>query len=162
MVRKIARPGDKAFKLEDYPLYNLNRTSATYIEEMSQVMKTIGVDQTIWRILMLLDDQNPSSVGELSRKSVTKMSTVTRILTRMESEGLVRREAQNGDRRVVLVHMSKKGQKALERMKSLGASVFDRAFEGMDADEIRQFTESLKKVRQNLVRSPYDLKIRAQ
>ncbi|HRW30146.1 MAG TPA: hypothetical protein P5227_09135, partial [Emcibacteraceae bacterium] len=71
-------PDHPDFRLDEYPLYNLNRTSATYTENMSLKLKRLQMDQPTWRILMLLDDKNPTSVGELSRRSVTKISTITR------------------------------------------------------------------------------------
>ena len=155
---QIPKPGDASFQLENYPLYNLNRTSATYIDEMSQAMKEVGYDQTVWRILMLLDDQNPSPVGELAHKSVTKMSTITRMLTRMEREGLVQRDCQVDDRRIILISMTSKGRKVLSEMKLLGALVYERAFDGINGKDIQTFTRILKQIRTNLSRSPYALK----
>ena len=151
----LAKPGDEDFNLDEYPLYNLNRTSATYVEEMSKAMRELGFDQTVWRILMLLDDKNPSTVGELSRKSVTKMSTVTRMLTRMESEGLVKRDCQPDDRRIILVRMTAKGRRALTHMKATGGRVYERAVSGLSLKEIEALTKTLKKIRHNLNRSPY-------
>jgi len=81
---ELLEPSHPDFILEHYPLYNLNRTSATYIDKMTTVLKQYNMDQPSWRVLMLLGDKNPTSVGELSRRSVTKISTITRILIRME------------------------------------------------------------------------------
>ncbi len=151
----ILKPQDKGFILDEYPLYNLNRTATTYIDEMSKAMKDIDSNITVWRILMLLDDQNPSTVGDLARKSVTKMSTVTRMLSRMEAEGMVQRECQVDDRRIILVSMTQKGKKTLVHLKSIGSLVYDRAVEGISEKEIRSMTRILKKIRANLNRSPY-------
>jgi len=86
-------PSDAGFDLEDYILYNLIRTAATYNEEMAKELKRFRLDTMKWRILMLLNDKTPSSVGELARRSVTKMPTLTRVLIRMEDEGLIVRQA---------------------------------------------------------------------
>ena len=149
-------PGDKGFVLDDYALYNLNRAAATYNEEMAKALKAYDLDVMQWRILMLLDDQNPSSVGELARRSVSKMPTVTRMLTRMEDQGLIRRKALNGDRRVVEIYITAKARKALKMAQSIGKGVYERAFEGIAASDINRVTGALKKIRENLNRSPYD------
>ncbi len=155
MVKKTG-PGDKGFVLDDYALYNLNRTAATYNEEMARALKAYDLDVMQWRILMLLDDKNPSSVGDLARRSVSKMPTVTRMLTRMEDQGLVRRRALNGDRRIVEIFITAKARKALKTVQSIGRGVYERAFEGVNAGDINRITATLKKVRENLNRSPYE------
>ncbi len=149
-------PGDKAFMLDDYALYNLNRAAATYNEEMSEALKAYDLDTMQWRILMLLDDKSPSSVGDLARRSVTKMPTVTRMLTRMEAQGLVARRALDGDRRIIQIRLTAKARKTLEMVQSIGKSVYERAFEGIETRKITQLTDVLKRIRENLNRSPYD------
>lgn len=153
--RKIG-PNDPGFVLEDYVLYNLVRATATYNEEMSAALKAYGLDIMKWRILMLLDDSSPSSVGEIARRSVTKMPTVTRMLTRMENEGLIMRRALEGDRRIIEVTMTAKAAKTLAMVKSIGQKVFERAFEGVSTEEIASIMRLLKRVRSNLARSPYE------
>ena len=108
------------------------------------------MEQPSWRVLMLLGDKNPSTVGELSRRSVTKISTITRILMRMEKEELVQRVPYPVDNRVIQVFISKKGEQVLKKLRSLAAKVYRSAFEGISDEEIIVFTNTLKKVRQNL------------
>lgn len=152
---KLAAPDSADFILDDYPLYNLNRTSATYVNEMTKVLKSVGTDQPQWRILMLLADQSPSTVSELSRRGVTKMSTITRILIRMEDEGLVRRSPSPVDSRVTEVFITDKGAGIVDDLRTVATRVYRKAFEGLEEGEVRRFVEILKIVRDNLTRSPY-------
>ncbi len=144
------------FVLDDYVLYNLVRTTATYNEEMSKALKTYRLGTIEWRILMLLNDRSPSSVGELARRSVTKMPTVTRALIRMEAAGLIVRQLLAGDKRVVQVTMTPKAAATLRKVQSIGQKIFERAFEGVTAGETASVTEILRRVRKNLGRSPYE------
>lgn len=143
-------PDHPDFNLDDYPLYNLNRTSATYIDQMSSRLKEFDMDQPSWRVLMLLGDKNPSSVGELSRRSVTKISTITRILMRMEKENLVRRAPYPGDNRVIEVFSTEKGNDVLAELRKLASEVYDKAFDGISDQDIITFTNILMRLRQNL------------
>jgi|FLOH01.1.fsa_nt_gi MarR family transcriptional regulator, organic hydroperoxide resistance regulator len=147
---ELLYPSHKDFILDHYPLYNLNRASATYIEKMALELKKYSMDQPSWRVLMLLDDKNPSSVGEISRRSVTKISTITRILMRMEKEQLVKRVPFIDDKRVIEVFILKKGQDMLVKLRKLADGVFQNAMAGLSDDEIISFTNILKKVRKNL------------
>ena len=154
-AKKIG-PADKGFVLDDYVLYNLNRASAIYTDEMSTALKSHGLNTVKWRILMLLSDKSPSTVGELARRSVTKMPTLTRMLMRMEEEGLVVRTVMEDDRRIVEVTMTPKAAKTLMEVRTLGQRVFERAFEGINARDTALVSNVLKRVRENLQRSPYD------
>ncbi len=154
-VRKTG-PDEPGFVLDDYILYNLVRTTATYTEEMAAALKAYGLDTMKWRILMLLHDRSPSTVGDLARRSVTKTPTLTRVLIRMENEGLVVRRALKDDRRVVQVTMTPKAAKVLNMVRSIGQKVFERAFENIPEENIALMTAMLKDIRTNLTRSPYD------
>ncbi len=155
MMKKVG-PADKNFVLDDYVLYNLNRTAATYNEKMSAALKSHGLNTMKWRILMLLTDSSPSSVSELARRSVTKMPTLTRILTRMEEDGLVVRSSPQDDRRFVEITMTPRAAKTLREVKAIGQRVFERAFEGTSPRDLGVVTKVLKRVRANLERSPYE------
>lgn len=147
---ELLEPSHPDFILDHYPLYNLNRTSATYIDKMSTVLKQNDMDQPSWRVLMLLGDKNPTTVGELSRRSVTKISTITRILIRMEKEELVQRRPFADDNRVIEVFILPKGQEILEKLKFLADDLFKDAMDGLKDEEIIKFTNILKKIKQNL------------
>lgn len=143
-------PDHPDFVLDDYPLYNLNRTSATYVERMSAALKKVNMDQPSWRVLMLLGDKNPSTVGELSRRSVTKISTITRILIRMEKESLVKRKPYKQDNRVIEVYILERGEKILNELKGLANEVYKEAFDGISDNDMVVFTNMLMKIRNNL------------
>lgn len=153
--RSNVGPAESGFVLEDYVLYNLVRTAATYNEEMAKALKAYRLDTMKWRVMMLLNDKSPSSVGELARRSVTKMPTLTRVLIRMEGEGLVVRQALEGDRRVVQVTMTPKAVTTLRAVQAIGQRVFERAFEGVSDAEAASMTQALRRIRANLNRSPY-------
>jgi len=154
-IERFVPPDQPGFRIDDYPLYNLNRTSWTYIEEMSKILKTIDMDQPRWRVLSLLDDKNPSTVSELSRRAVTKLSTLTRIVIRMEEEGLVRRAPAPTDSRVTEVFITERGRAALGPIQAIAGRVYRKAMEGLDDAEIVEFVRILKHIRENLARSPY-------
>lgn len=154
-ARKLG-PEDAGFILDDYVFYNLVRTVATYDEEMAKALKAFGLSTMTWRILMLLKDKSPSSVGDLARRAVVKTPTLTRMLTRMAADGLIVRRSFEDDRRVVDIVMTAKAGKALGLARAVGQRVFERAFEGVPAVEIAAVIDVVKRVRANLDRSPYE------
>lgn len=141
--------------LDDSPLYNLNRTSATYIEEMSSGLKSANMDQTQWRVLAILGDKDNSTVSDIARRGVIKISTLTRMLKRMERDQLVQRKPKADDKRIVQVKITAKGKKALETAIAINKKVSQRAYEGISQQEIDQFTLLLKRIRTNFTHNRY-------
>ena len=159
---KLPGPRDRAFVLDDYPLYNLVRAAAVYNDEMSEALRAWNLSTTEWRILMLLDDKSPSSVGDLAQRSVTKLPTLTRVLARLEKDELICRCHDEEDRRFVQVTMTTKAIETLKTVQAIGQRVFERALDGVsDADALRM-TQTLKQVRNNLERSPYETSVEAK
>lgn len=144
------------FVLEDYVLYNLVRFSTTYSQAMDEALKSHGLNTTKWRILSLLRDKSPSTVGELARRSVTKLPTTTRMLDRMEGEGLITRRASDNDGRVVEIQMTTAASSVLSLVQSIGQNVYERAFAGVPSDDIEAMVRTLKTLRENLNRSPFE------
>jgi len=148
------------FSLDDYPLYNLNRTSATYANEMSAALQTIGMDQTQWRILGILGDKNNSTVSEIARRGVIKISTVTRMLERMERDNLLMREPWAKDKRIVRVSLTPEGHVALNAALAIWANIHSAATQGISQPDMTIFIDTLKKIRENLGRNRYSQKPR--
>ncbi len=151
-------PKGTDFSLDDYPLYNLNRTSATYGNEMSTALQTIGMDQTQWRILGILGDKNNSTVSEIARRGVIKISTVTRMLERMERDNLLSRTPWEKDKRIVRVSLTAEGRCALEAALVIWANIHAAATQGISERDMAVFTNTLKRIRENLDRNPYSQK----
>jgi len=148
-------PDATDFNLDDYPLYNLNRTSATYGNEMSAALQTIGMDQTQWRILGILGDKNNSTVTEIARRGVIKISTVTRMLERMERDNLLVRKPWEEDKRIVRVSLTEDGQRALSAALAIWANIHGAATLGISPQNMEIFTDTLKRIRENLGRNRY-------
>lgn len=150
-------PLDPDFDLDDYVIYNLARAVATYNEVMATALKKYRLDTTKWRILMLLDKKSPQSVSELGQGAVTRMPTLTKMLHRMEKEGLIKRRTLSEDRRVVQVSMTENAAENLAMVRKIGHRVFEMAFDGISDADAKKMTRLLKKMRHNLERSPFEM-----
>jgi DNA-binding MarR family transcriptional regulator len=89
----------------------LRRLAAAFDEECT-------VEQ--WRILLLLADTRGHAMSELADFALVPAPSLTRLIDRMTTDGLVYRTVDLRDRRRVLVHMTERGR-ALHR--SLGERV---------------------------------------
>ena len=70
----------------------------------------LGVTQAEAHILAHLSDPAEATVAELHRALAHRRSTLTSILDRLESRGLIVREASSRDRRSVVVRLTRAGR----------------------------------------------------
>ena len=66
----------------------------------------VGMNQTDWDCLDVLDWTGPITAGELAKRVGLTSGAITGVLDRLEKSGLARRVADPGDRRRVIVEMT--------------------------------------------------------
>src|SRR3989337_624054 len=71
----------------------------------------LGLTMTQLRVLFVLRAEDGASAGALAERLRVTPSTLTRIVDRLVRQGLVRRETDHGDRRLVRHHLSAKGDR---------------------------------------------------
>jgi DNA-binding MarR family transcriptional regulator len=91
----------------------------------------------------------PLTLGELARAEQVKPPTMTRIVTGLEMEGLVRRKGDPHDRRLTQIEATSKGQKVLaagraRRVKKLATAV--RRMEKKELAQLRRGVQLLRDV----------------
>ena len=75
---------------------------------------------------------------------------MTSLLSRMEENGLVSRESQKGDRRIVRIFLTPLGREKAEIVREIGSRLDESAWKGIPEDERRRFTGIFEKVIRNL------------
>ena len=76
----------------------------------------LGLTLTQLRVLFQLRAEDGASAGALAERLKVTPSTLTRIVDRLVRQGLVRRESDDGDRRLVRHHLSAKGGRTVEEL----------------------------------------------
>lgn len=133
----------------------MTRVMAAYYGLLEDALKKVGVDQPRWRVLMILGAKNPSNMSELSERAVIKNSTMTRLIQRMQAQGLVRAAPHPDDNRVSEVYLTPVGRERLQMVRDVGGQIFQRAFDGAEAGELTGFVAALKSILGNLNRPSF-------
>ena len=92
---------------------------------------------------------NPT-LGELAAAEQVQPPTVTRLVTSLESAGLVTRVTDGVDRRVVRVRMTAEGRRNLQRIRSLKNAFLARRLAALDPADMA-LAESLTGLLEHLV-----------
>ena len=99
-------------------------------------------------LVSLEDEAEGLPMTELANRILASKSGLTRVIDKMEAEGLVRRERPPGDRRVVLVQLTEAGRAALEDSRAVHRDGIRRhCVDLLDEAEIAQVAAELDKVR---------------
>ena len=154
MSKKYARflPTNDSFNLEDFPYYWISQVHAQYIQNIDNVLKKYGLDNSRSRILLALQVKPHASVSDLSDMVISKMSTTTKIVYRLKDEGLVETYSCEDDARITRVLLTEKGVEMTNKINDLTSVVLEQSFEGLTPLQIEKMMESLKHVFKNLAR----------
>ncbi len=103
-------------------------------------------------VLALIDVAGrPLPVTTLAKAMLQESPSITRLVDRMTSRGLVKRIDDPGDRRVALVSVTNKGMKLLEEIRPPGAETANQAFRVLSPREratlkrlLRKFTDAAR------------------
>lgn len=87
---------------------------------------------------------------ELSRLLLVTSGNLTGIVDRLEAEGLVRRETDTRDRRLVRIVLTKKGRRLAEEIMPLHAQDIHALLGFMSPEQLTALTEMLNRVRDGL------------
>ena len=138
------------FDFRSWHFYWLARVDRSYLSNLEPALQRHDLDIASWRVLMILHVRQIDSVSDLADHSITKLSTMTRIVQRMSKDGLVICAPNEDDRRITMVRITEKGELAGKTAWSEASRIANRAFEGFSPAEKRQLVTLLKRLDSNL------------
>lgn len=121
------------FVLDDSVPYLMVRVSARMNRQLELDLRPLKVGFQHWRVLAVLAKKNGSSITDLSEYAVVPHSSLSRLLSRMEAEGYVRRQMDTQDARAVRVYTTAAGEAMYRRILPMAVAVRERAMAGLSA-----------------------------
>ena len=102
------------------------------------------------RILYVLWHEDGTPISELSRETGLAMTTLTGMLDRMETSGLVRRDRGDTDRRKILIFLTESAKALKDDYDEVTKEIGDIYYKGFSEEEIRQFEAYLRRILANV------------
>jgi DNA-binding MarR family transcriptional regulator len=149
-AKRRGDPEAPGFQLAESPLYLMVRTAGRYAQEMENALNASGMDLLSWRALMIVDEVSPSSVSEIAERAVTRLSTMTRVVQRLEKKNWVKLAKRHSDGRVTDVHLTPLGKKCVERERATAGEIYRRAVRDFSAADIAAMNGLMRRVFANL------------
>lgn len=119
---------------------------------VGELLSILGLHVGQERVLGELFAEDGLRSGELACRLGVTAATATKMLSRMESAGLVERRADPEDARCGRVFLTGKGGRLQEPLKKLREESEERLLGGLDEDERRELARLLERVRRNVER----------
>jgi DNA-binding MarR family transcriptional regulator len=105
--------------------------------------REVGLSAATWFLLTMLIDEEGMSQGEVSHRFEVDPSRITRLAQRLEKEGLLYRERDLEDNRVVRLHATEEGRRVIESRQERREEFEERIRQEFDQEELAEFRRAL-------------------
>lgn len=141
----------KPFRCAEEEAYlSIVRTAAMLEHELAQALKPFEITPTQYNVLSILRGAGAHGLcrNEVGGRLVTAMPDVTRLLDRMEDQGLIVRERGTKDRRVVSTKLTKKGLDLVGKLDAKVVEAHEKQFRGVDKRSLKTVIAVLGDIRE--------------
>ena len=105
--------------------------------------REVGLSAAAWFLLSMLIVEDGMSQGEVSQRFEVDPSRITRLAQRLEGEGLLRRERDPEDNRVVRLYATEEGRLLIENGRGRRDAFEDRIRRELSEEELAEFRRAL-------------------
>ena len=96
------------------------------------------------RLLFLVREAGGPSVGDLAAEMMVRPATLTGLAERLVVQGLIRREHDQRDRRIVRIRLSEEGRRATDEISAAGRAFVTAVFDEMAPNRLLDFAACLE------------------
>jgi len=129
------------------------RTAALIEWQITKNLLPHNLTHSQYSLLRILREESDKGLqcGEISQRLINMTPDVTRLLDRLEKRGLIKRQRDFNDRRIVVAKIT---QKAIDLLAELDLPIDQMhisVFKDMSSDNVKAFIESLSNIRERLI-----------
>ncbi|MCI4043663.1 MarR family transcriptional regulator [Streptomyces sp. TRM75563] len=129
-----AVPDAELLRLDHQVCFSLHAASRAFGGFYRQALKDLGLTYSQYLVMLVLWEHGPQSVKAVGERLQLDSGTLSPLLKRLETAGLVRRERSREDERSVLIDLTDEGTRLRERALSVPRGVL--AATGLSLDEV--------------------------
>lgn len=138
------------FDPHDWPFFWMTQAVGRYLQRLETALKRVNLDVSRWRVLMCLKEGRATSVSEIAELAIVKLPTMTKIVQRMQADGLVTCEARVSDGRVTEVSLTERGLAARQEAWTIANKLYGQAFRTISGEDTVQLNRLMETVFDNL------------
>jgi len=117
-------------------------------QHAENLIKEYGLTGTQYNVLRILRGAEPSGLAckGISDRMISHDPDMTRLLDRMDKRGLITRERQTDDRRVVKTRITAQGLEILKKLDHPIQQLHERQFQDMSAARLKALAGALEEI----------------
>jgi DNA-binding MarR family transcriptional regulator len=136
--------------LDSYFPYRLYRASKKLQLRLQSRLRALRMNPTQLHVISVLKAYGALSIGEIVDATLMEQPTVSRVVSRLEKNGLVSRRASTRDSRMALISLTAAGIEVFKQIVPAALRHQDLALEGIGRKEIAQVIAALEKMEENI------------
>jgi DNA-binding MarR family transcriptional regulator len=144
-------PGKPRLELDDYLPYLVNRVGSALASRFTtEALAGHDLSLAMWRVLVALSSNGEQRQIDLAAMTSIEVSTLSRLVTRLASRGLVTRNRSASDSREVAVRLSAQGRNVVDRLIPVARALEEQAIAGLAPRELALVKQALRQCYRNL------------
>jgi len=144
-----APTADDLLKIDNFICFALYSAGHAFTRLYKPLLDPLGLTYPQYLVMAVLWEKDGRTVGEIGEKLLLESSTLTPLLKRLETAGMLRRTRDQDDERVVRIQLTPKGaalkQKAAEIPQAIGCAT------NITVAEVMKLTSEIKALREKLL-----------
>ena len=135
--------------LEEEALLNVLRTADGLTQRIAAVLKPFKLSPSQYNVLRILRGAGEAGLAcqEIARRMITHDPDITRLLDRLESRGLISREREARDRRVIRGRITAEGRRLLAELDGAFDELHRRQLQHLGESRLRALIQTLELIR---------------
>jgi len=128
-------------------------THKTLLRESGELLSKEGMTRPEFQALRCVAEKGPVPMKGISEKMFVTRASITGLIDKLESKGLVKRTAHRRDRRATIIELTPKGVAVQERVSSKYKAFMQDALKVLTEGEQRNLRDSLLKLQESMSQS---------
>ena len=126
-------------------LYLVKRLELVIRALMDDALRPLGVTTLQYTALTVLDSRGPLSSAQLARRSFLRPQTMHEMVLSLEKRGVITREPQEGNKRILLARLTDEGRELLARCNPLVLEIEHELLAGLPQECRPGFRDGLQR-----------------
>lgn len=140
--------GKTKYGLHDSLGYWVNLLAGAMHAAFDRMAGQLDVTAAQWAVLITLYNKDAKTPGELARFIGIDGAAITRLLDRLETKGLIERQAHDSDRRALSIELTQAARRLTPKLAEISWSENRRFLKRLTEKEGEQFMKLLRKMAQ--------------
>lgn len=134
--------------LDDHLCYAVYSAGIAINRAYRPLLDDLGITYPQYLVLLALWERDGQTIGAIAERLALESSTITPLVKRLETAGLLYRERNPADERQVFVRLTDKGREMQKRTTCLGERLLEKS--GLTIPDLQRLNAQVKALRDAL------------